>query len=105
MSSESARAQTARLYPRPMLVCALFGGADLLISRLIDSRSRFVFLHIPKTAGSSIIAFFQDVFGRDAVWAHGQNFEISELTRDIPPHIRMICGHFRLSDEIGSAHV
>jgi tRNA (mo5U34)-methyltransferase len=81
-----------------MLVCALFGGADLLISRLIDSRSRFVFLHIPKTAGSSIIAFFQDVFGRDAVWAHGQNFEISELTRDIPPHIRMICGHFRLSD-------
>ena len=70
----------------------------MLISRSINSRSRLVFLHIPKTAGSSIIAFFQDVFGRDAVWVHGQNFEVSQLTRDIPSHVRMICGHFELSD-------
>lgn len=69
----------------------------MFISHLIDLRSRLVFLHIPKTAGSSMITFFQNVLGRDAVWAHGQNFDVSELTRDIPPQIRMICGHFRLS--------
>lgn len=66
----------------------------MLLSDRIGPHTRFAFVHIPKTAGSSIITVFQELLGLDSVWCHGQNFDVSQLTRDIPERVRVIGGHF-----------
>lgn len=55
---------------------------------------RYIFIHVPKTAGSSIIKGLQQVLGSEAVGprfdAHFDEINIEQYSR-----YRMIVGHFR----------
>lgn len=72
------------------------------VSKSITPRTRFVFVHIPKTAGSTVLTFFQKVFGPSAVLLHGENWNVADVAQGIPPHVRMVGGHFPLRNVIGS---
>jgi len=70
----------------------------MLISTNIGPHTRFAFLHIPRTAGSSVSESFRRMFGWQSVWWHGVEFDMRQLSGDIPDHIRVVGGHFSLTE-------
>lgn len=55
----------------------------------------FIFLHIPKTGGSSLLQYFRDVFDEGSIYVYG-----AEHPRfpDTPERFAIIAGHFYLHD-------
>jgi hypothetical protein len=56
-----------------------------------------IFLHLPKTAGSTVVHILEREYGRDAVLPlYDSTFgdEVAELTADQAAHTRVIAGHF-----------
>lgn len=58
---------------------------------------KYVFLHIEKTAGTSLVSYFEDEFGDDFLYAHPS--ELVELKKSgVLESKTMVAGHFNIKE-------
>ena len=67
----------------------------MIVPEALSKTDRIVFLHIPKTAGTSTANYFVDMFGKPNVGWLGQHFTMDELLEGRNfENYRVIGGHF-----------
>lgn len=73
----------------------------MIVPRALSESDRIVFLHIPKTAGSSTMFYFIDMFGRSNVGWLGHDFTVEDLADGrCLERFRVIGGHFTKADAV-----
>jgi hypothetical protein len=67
----------------------------MIVPTALSKTDRIVFLHIPKTAGTSSVQYFTDMFGSSNIGWLGRDFTIDELLEGRNfDNYRVIGGHF-----------